>query len=164
MEINAISFAVDTTKEFIAFSTAILTLTATFAKDTFLAKSKSPPTALRVSWILYLAAVFFGIWTLMALTGEVGSTSGDEPSIYGSNVKIPASLMALSFIAALISTTAAAWSAVSRLTRSKGEAVEGGAKEQVREVDDGSDQQSEESDQVSGVSDQHSGEEGGKSS
>ena len=64
MEIDAINIAVGTTKEIIAFATGLLALTATFAKDTFLAKAKSPPKALRVSWLLYLSAVFF--WYLDA--------------------------------------------------------------------------------------------------
>lgn len=121
MAIDAITFAADTAKEFIAFSTAILTLTATFAKDTFLAKRTTAPVALGVSWVMYLLCVFFGLWTMMALTGEVGAAGGAQPDIYGSNVRIPSALMALSFVIGLLFTAAAGWSAVYRLTRNEGQ-------------------------------------------
>lgn len=117
MDVDVIAFAADTTKEFIAFSTAILTLTATFAKDTFLADRTSPPVALGISWIMYLLCVFFGLWTLMALTGEAASPDGGRPDIYGTNVARPAGLMAVSFVIGLCFTTAAAWAAVGRLTK-----------------------------------------------
>ena len=117
MSIEIVTFAADTTKEFIAFSTAILTLTATFAKNTFLANRTSPPLALRISWVMYLLCVFFGLVTLMALTGEAASTDGNPPDIYGPNVTRPAGLMAISFVIGLIFTTAAAWAAVGRLTK-----------------------------------------------
>ena len=119
MEIDAITFAADTTKEFIAFSTAILTLTATFANGTFLAKQTSPPVALRISWVMYLLCVFFGLWTLMALTGEVGSSEVGTPSIYNANVGRPAVFMAVSFVVGLVLTTVAAWSAVGKLSKNE---------------------------------------------
>ena len=104
---NVIAFAADTVTEFIAFATAILTLTVTFSKGTFLADRTSPPIALGVSWIMYLLCVFFGIWTLMALTGEAGSANGHVPNIYGENVTIPAGLMVISFVVGVIFTTVA---------------------------------------------------------
>ncbi len=96
MDVSSFEFAADSAKEIIAFSTVVLTATATFAKDTFLAGRTSVPFALGLSWLLYLFSIFSAIWTLLSLTGALAS-NGAEPSIYDANVVIPASIMCMAF-------------------------------------------------------------------
>ena len=115
MDSTPFKFAADSAKEIIAFSTVILTFTATFAKDTFLARSTKLPLALGASWIMYLLSVMGGVWTLLALTGTLGSPNQNEPSIWGPNVIIPASVMTISFLLGLIFTAGAGWQAVRKI-------------------------------------------------
>lgn len=118
MDISPFQFAADSAKEIIAFSTALLTATATFAKDTFLAGRTSVPVALGLSWLLYLLSILTAIWTLLALTGELGS-GNTEPSIYGTNVVVPASLMVIAFFLGICATALAGWQAVRQIVSIK---------------------------------------------
>ena len=115
MEDIAFTFAADTTKQLISFSTAIITLTATFAKDTFITDGKSLPKTLAISWCLYLSCIAFGGWTMLALVGELASLATDQRTIFGLNIKLPATLMCLSFIGGLIMTAIASWKSLKRL-------------------------------------------------
>lgn len=118
-EQKAFDFAADTTKQLITLSTAIIALTITFSKDIIGAANIANSTSIFWAWGLFIASVIFGIWTLMALTGtlqpmkkaktdeetESETTNKEEQiNINGSNVKLPAGLQILSFIAALVFT------------------------------------------------------------
>lgn len=116
MDTSAFEFAATSAKQIIAFSTAVLTATATFAKDTFLAGRRSVPVALGLSWLLYLASILGAIWTLLALTGELGAGQS-SPSIYGPNVVVPASIMCISFFMGICFTALAGWQAVRQIVR-----------------------------------------------
>lgn len=120
MEKTSFDFAADACKQILTFSTSILALTVTFAKDTFLKDRQTVPWSLRVSWVLYLASIFGGIWTLLALTGELAKTAGDEPSIWQPNVVTPAIVLVMSFFVGLIFTVVAGWHAVSGSNAARG--------------------------------------------
>ena len=81
-----LDFAQDLTKQIITLSAGIIALTITFVKDFLRA---SPPHLAKVfmgvSWLFYILAVIFGVWTLMGLTGSLdrGTTSP-----YGWNVRL----------------------------------------------------------------------------
>lgn len=123
---KAFDFASDSTKQLITLSTAILTLTITFGKDVLQKVDASTKDNLTYAWIVYLVSIFFGIMTLLALTGTLdpikrkkkkqGSTySGEaidqtvaasaaqvEPvaTIQGANVRLLSFLQIVSFLVA----------------------------------------------------------------
>ncbi|QCK16540.1 hypothetical protein [Mangrovivirga cuniculi] len=120
-EQKAFDFAADTSKQLITLSTAIITLTITFSKDIIGVANISNSSSIFWAWGIFILSVIFGIWTLMALTGslqpmknvktieESNSSTNDSSNeesitINGLNVKIPAGLQILSFIAGLILT------------------------------------------------------------
>ena len=98
--LESIKFAGDLTKQLITLSTAILTLTASYAKT----MSSGTPVgnrSLRVAWGAYLASIVFGVWVLMALTGVLAiGTKGADPVVYESSIRWPAVLQILTFVAA----------------------------------------------------------------
>jgi hypothetical protein len=107
----AFEFARDTTKELIAFASAIIALTITFAKDFVGTVDPSVQAWALWAWIALLASVFFGLWTLMALTGSLQGGNGTA-SIVGPNVRAPAALQILAFFVGLMLTIVFAFHAV----------------------------------------------------
>jgi hypothetical protein len=96
---KAFDFASDTSKQLITLATGIIAITITFAKDLL---EIGEATALLVwAWVVYLFSILSGVWTLMALTGELErrEEGKEEPSIRGGNVTLPATLQILSFCA-----------------------------------------------------------------
>lgn len=122
-EQKAFDFAADTTKQLITLATGIIALTITFSKDIIGASELSNSNLIFWSWGLFIFSIFCGIWTLMALTGnlqpmkkekKVQDLQNDEETLPKStesdcnintkNVKIPSGLQILSFILGLIFT------------------------------------------------------------
>lgn len=68
---KAFDFASDTTKQLITIATAIITLTVTFSKDIIGGIDDAPKTLLVVTWAFYIVSIFFGVLTLMTLTGTL---------------------------------------------------------------------------------------------
>lgn len=97
-------------KEVMTFSTAILSLTVTFAGDKLVGTNIKIPRSLLGSWCLYLLSIAAGIWTLNALTGELALNT--TPSVYGSNVSIPAGVTYAGFLLGLLGTVAAGYQAL----------------------------------------------------
>jgi hypothetical protein len=138
-EKKAFDFAADVTKQLITLSTAIITLTITFSRDLINFSTSSSKCFLLWAWILFIAAVFFGIWTLMALTGTLQpmkkDKSKDEESdqkskndltkqpvevietdycINRGNIRLPSILQILCFIVALIFTIVFGYSSLKK--------------------------------------------------
>lgn len=100
-----VEFARDLAQQLITLSTGILALTITFTKDILNNASGSPTRLLKLSWIVYLISICFGIWTMMALTGTLAplASSGIQPSLaINLNVRLPAALQVLSFLGGII--------------------------------------------------------------
>ncbi|GAT63506.1 hypothetical protein [Paludibacter jiangxiensis] len=119
-EKKAFDFAADVTKQLITLSTAIITITITFSKDIISNFENNPAKDyLLWAWILFIATVFFGIWTLLALTGslqplkKVAKNTQNETvsnteksreidcSINAGNVRIPSIMQIICFMVAL---------------------------------------------------------------
>ncbi len=107
----AFDFARDTTKQLITLGTAIIALSVTFSKDVLGVPDSWQKDLLVGSWLMFLLSVFFGVWTLLALTGSLEPQAEDEakaqgarPSIYGFNVKLPSLLQIGAFLIALALT------------------------------------------------------------
>ncbi|MDA8295260.1 MAG: hypothetical protein M0004_01505 [Actinomycetota bacterium] len=123
----------DTCKQVLTLSTAIVTITVTFL--TSVIKQAAPSTRLwiHLSWLGFALAVLFGVWTLLALSGSVatrtertsrksgdargnataGAAASAAPSIYSANVRMPALLQMVCFVAALVCTIVFGWYALS---------------------------------------------------
>lgn len=105
--------AQDTTKQLLGLATGIIALTITFGKD-FIGTIPDPPRHYALwAWAAFLLSVCFGMWTLMALTGTLEAAKGKStaPSIWGSNVTLPASLQVLAFLVGLGLTVLFGWRA-----------------------------------------------------
>ncbi len=101
----AFSSASESCKQLITLSTALIGLEITFAKD--LAKNLDliGRILVGVSWGLFLTSVVFGVLTLLALTGSLGSNeSPSGGAIYKSNIRIPAFGQVLLFLLGLLTT------------------------------------------------------------
>lgn len=78
IEDQSFAFSRDVVKQVITLSTAIPALMITFAKDFV---SNLPPDVKSIafwSWGLFLASVFFGLLTLMAITGVLAKRVGEQ--------------------------------------------------------------------------------------
>lgn len=104
---KSFDFAADVSKQLITLSTAIITVTITFSKDILGGVTDTNKYWLLVAWGMFVVTIFFGVWTLMALTGSLEPIEGndiDAPSINSKNIRIPACLQVFFFIVALILT------------------------------------------------------------
>jgi|SRR5688572_3384646 len=101
---KAFDFCADTCKQLITLATGVIAVTATFSTD-FVQNVASPEKHLALyAWLAYLASIFCGVWTMLALTGTLQpmhQRDGAEPSINGWNVRLPALLQILAFLIAV---------------------------------------------------------------
>lgn len=100
---RAFDFAQETTKQVITLSTGVLALTITFLKDIAKDAPEGATVWIHWAWGLYLASVFFGMVTLMTLTGNLERAEG-TPSIYARNIVVPSAIQILTFVAGLALT------------------------------------------------------------
>jgi hypothetical protein len=96
---SAFDYASEVSKQLITLATGIIAISITFSTDV-IANTKDDREVLIGAWIAYLISIIFGIWTLMALTGELQPSASSEPSIRGRNVTGPAILQILLFLGA----------------------------------------------------------------
>jgi hypothetical protein len=101
---KAFDFAQDATKQLIGLATGIIALTITFLTDVAKAAPSGAEFFLQAAWVMYLASIAFGVFTLLALTGQLEQGGGDKPSIYSEAVVRFAKGQIISFGAALILT------------------------------------------------------------
>jgi hypothetical protein len=99
---KAFDFAQESSKQVISLSTGVIALSITFSKDFLQHVSSTARVFALWSWGAYLAAVLFGLWTLLALTGTLDAKAGVPVSIRGWNVVLPASLQILAFVLGLV--------------------------------------------------------------
>jgi hypothetical protein len=113
--IKAFDFCADTTKQLITLSTAIVALTITFMKDVF--SGTVPEDAkywLIRSWGVYLASVFFGLWTMYALTGMLARRQERKPKLFNRSITLPSLLQIFTFLLATAFIGMAGYHLVSR--------------------------------------------------
>jgi len=108
---NAFKFASDFSKQLITLATGIIALTITFLKDVLGWTNGVTPRPinghelLNWAWYLFFLSILFGVWLLMALTGELEpSDQPHVPSIRGTNVVVPAALQIITFLGGLALT------------------------------------------------------------
>jgi hypothetical protein len=101
---KAFTFAQEATKQLITLSTAVIALTITFLNDVLQTAPPGSAPYLEVAWVLYLVSIAFGVFTLLALAGSLGTRKPTNPSIYDWNIKVPAILQVVFFCAAMALT------------------------------------------------------------
>ncbi|MEM9973703.1 MAG: hypothetical protein AAF771_05940 [Pseudomonadota bacterium] len=102
--------AADTTKQLLTLSTAIIGLTVTFL-DKFrpvVGDGEAAQIAVvwqvKVCWIAFGAVIFLGMWTLMAITGEINDAAKTKrtPDAMSGAITIPAICMVVGFGAGMV--------------------------------------------------------------
>lgn len=113
MSVDGNRAAADTVKQVIALSTGIIALTITFSKQfgTVEEGKTVVPAAFELAWVSLFLSVLFGVWGLMAITGNLNQSN--VPSAYGGNVVIPSALMFLAFLVGLGATVCGGFALVS---------------------------------------------------
>ena len=105
VQMKAFEVAVDTSKQLVTLSTAILTVTVAFTKDIVGIENLGTRGhgALVAAWVAFTASVLFGAWFLYATVGTLGKKykGGHIPSVYGKNMKLPTLLQQMTFVAGL---------------------------------------------------------------
>jgi hypothetical protein len=90
---KGLDFAADAVKQVITLSSGILTVSVVFGSDNGF--SGWAAFWLAASWSLFLLSTVFGVWTLLALTGQFGRR--EAPSPWAKSVAVPAGLQMLLF-------------------------------------------------------------------
>jgi hypothetical protein len=106
---KGLEFAADLAKQIITLATGGIALTLTFAEkfDPDGSAPVSVGVAMLWAWGCYVLSVVGAIWLLMALSGsanEVAKGNAQYANVMNSNTRIPASVMILTFVAALVLT------------------------------------------------------------
>jgi hypothetical protein len=88
---KAFDFYADATKQLITLSTGMIALMIAFAKDVLQVPHGLAKLPLTASLVLYLFSIWFGLETLLNLTGmlqpySVSKPQNDKPSIYDPKV------------------------------------------------------------------------------
>ncbi|MGB8260011.1 MAG: hypothetical protein WCE75_06660 [Terracidiphilus sp.] len=97
---HAFDFASDLAKQLITLSTSIVTVTLLFGEH-------FPKSVwAKAAWVAYLVSTICGVWTLMALTGTLGTPGErvDAGAIYRPKVRIAAGIQVIAFGVATILT------------------------------------------------------------
>ena len=101
----AFASATETVKNVLTLSSAILTISITFAKDINKHPTPCQVHVLETSWVFLLIGIIFCIHTLMAITGALATN--DEPTgklLYKANIGIPMGIAIISFLLGVIFT------------------------------------------------------------
>ncbi len=106
---HAFDFASKTVTQILGLSSGILALTITFAKEQIAKERPEALLPLKISWILEILSILFGVWTLMALTGQVASPNVTCPSVWSLKITIPAGIQILCFLGAMVALLLSAW-------------------------------------------------------
>ena len=101
---KAFDFAQELAKQLITLSTAVIAITLTYSHDFAHRATGHTRQLVILSWFFFLMSILFGLWTLMALTGnlETSAATNTPPSIRTTNVTLPAMLQILSFLIAVL--------------------------------------------------------------
>jgi hypothetical protein len=96
-------YAGDLTKQLLTLSAGIITISVTFAKDI----AKNNPRKIRryisLCWIFNFLSIFFGILSLMALTGAIDDaiSTGEKVTMHG-NMRVFTALQIITFLLGLV--------------------------------------------------------------
>ena len=102
-QLKAFDFAESATKQLITLATGFIALTITFYEKFGGSDASVCFTGMIVSWIALGVSVLFGVWTLLALTGNLGDgkIADNDRTIYTSNVRLPSIIQIIAFVVGL---------------------------------------------------------------
>ncbi len=95
---SSFEFAKETVTQLITLATAVIGVSVTFAKEVQSGVTAADRKWLFLSWIALLVSVFFGVRTLMALTGSLATGAVAPNTIYELNIRIPCILQVVFFV------------------------------------------------------------------
>lgn len=93
------SFAKDVATQLITLSTGLLTISITFTKDVFKGVPIKGRGLLIAAWLLHVVCITFGVWTLMALAGNLLQFNPKEIQQNLGSAQWPAMVQVIAFIA-----------------------------------------------------------------
>jgi hypothetical protein len=92
----------DATKQLLALSTGVVTITVSFLKDIVTQAPPDARTVLYIGWGLFALSIFGGVATLFNLAGHVGrAAEPDSDGIYVYGIRIFSAIQLVSFALAL---------------------------------------------------------------
>jgi hypothetical protein len=104
---KAFEYAGETVRQVLTLATGVIALTVTFAKDIIEPGSAALPW-MKWGWTLFGVSIFFGILTLMAITGQLHAAAAKvpagNPDMYAPNIRLFASLQIWLCFVALVLT------------------------------------------------------------
>lgn len=100
---KAFDFALTMTKQVVTLSTGILALMITFLSDIVSDVGLITRIILLLSWSLFLVSVGFGVFTMMALTGNLDPKNWEENfSLYGSSIQTYSKIQMTTFFLGML--------------------------------------------------------------
>jgi hypothetical protein len=96
----AFASAAEAAKQVLTLTTAVITVTIAFGKDVVTDASPAEQRWLQLAWLLYAVSILAGSFTLLALTGSLGSSRHEteaSPTVYRSNIVLPAGVQMIAF-------------------------------------------------------------------
>ena len=100
---KAFEAVMESSKQLLTLSTAIITITATIYRDVLKQAPGDAKTFIIFAWIIFLLSIVFGIWTILSLAGTLSSPKVEDSDLtpYRFNIILPAGLQILSFLIGL---------------------------------------------------------------
>jgi hypothetical protein len=96
-------FAKEMTTQMITLSTAVIGVSATFAKDIAPGITRGKRICLYLSWAAFLVSILMGIITLGSLTGVLAKTTPIKPdSVYDESIRLKSVAQALFFLGGIL--------------------------------------------------------------
>jgi hypothetical protein len=109
---KAFELAAETVKQLLGLATAVLGVTATFAKDIVPTSTVDAKRTLAAGWIMLLLSLLCGVAALMNMSGQLGSSKVKSPNIYASGVKVFVASQMVIFVLGMSLIVASAWLAL----------------------------------------------------
>lgn len=102
---KAVDAAAETVRQVLTLATGVIALTVTFADDIIEPGSAALPWV-KWAWTLFGTSIFFGILTLMAITGNLhkAATSSTNPDMFATNIVVFGNLQIWICFGALVLT------------------------------------------------------------
>ena len=100
---NLFDYASDLTKQLLTLSAGIITISVTFAKDIAQNNPRRIRRYISLCWICNFLSIFFGILSLMALTGAIDEAVREGHKVtMPANMRVYTALQIITFLAGLV--------------------------------------------------------------
>lgn len=99
---KSFDFAQSVTQQILTLSTGVTALTLTFFSQFAKHPSAGAKDVLISSWCVFAGSIFFGLLTLMSLTGVLAKPTGD--GVYSGGTRLMSGLQILCFLGGLVLT------------------------------------------------------------